>query len=174
MQCLKCGYDNRPDAQICRRCREPLLSTEELSLIQPPASNNRLGCYFCFETLDPKDKRTGHGIFAKCSQCDAVYHAICWYQHKECFRCDNSQVRPIEISPPPPLEVVTKVDALPIEASVIAYSFDRYGIAVPDSIYRHVLPAIEGYETLVLAALISIILLSGCLCSCTFMLFLFT
>ncbi len=108
--------------------------------------DSRLGCYYCFRTLDPQDKQDELQTFIKCGQCDTVYHAVCWCQGEKCLRCDGDQAQPVEIAPPAPLQTEAKPQALPIKPSAIVYSIGGIVILVPDVIYRDVLPQLTVWR----------------------------
>ncbi len=87
-------------------------------------SNNRLGCYYCFKTLNPQDDDERLSSFVRCSQCNIIYHTFCWNQIRTCLSCGGSQFEQIEVAQPPPLSVNPKTRSLPIKVSKIAYSTD--------------------------------------------------
>lgn len=102
------------------------------------------GCCYCFRTLDPQDKDRKLRIFVKCDQCNAIYHTVCRTQIEKCLNCGNDQTQPIEISSRTPLLTVTKMNAIPIEPSALAFSTGRRGIVVPTFIYKELLPALQN------------------------------
>jgi len=78
-------------------------------------SDRRLGCYYCFGTLDPQDKQGALRAFVKCSHCGTHYHTVCWRDCGKCLRCGGDQAKTIDISRPVPLRAVTKTRPLPTD-----------------------------------------------------------
>ncbi len=76
-------------------------------------SGIRHGCYHCFETLDPKDKRVEFRSFLECKNCRAHYHKVCWNKNEICLRCGHKFPHPIEIPAPPLPKAILKTQALP-------------------------------------------------------------
>ena len=87
----------------------------------------RVGCYYCFKTLDPQDKQDEFRTFVKCSHCGTIYHTVCWCQCEDCPRCGEGQAEPVNTSRPAPLRAVTKTRALPTKPSIIVYVRDEAG-----------------------------------------------
>jgi hypothetical protein len=84
-------------------------------------SSRRLGCYYCFKTLDSQDKKFERQTFIECSQCRATYHSICWDQMTQCLRCGYQQIHSIEVPLPSPLQVTQRASAILIKPSEIIY-----------------------------------------------------
>ena len=127
-------------------------------------SDSRLGCYYCFGTLDPQDKQEELRTFVKCNHCGTIYHTVCWRQCENCPRCGEGQSEPVDVSRPASLRTVAKTGSLPIEASAVVYSIGAAGIVVPDSIHKNIPPAFRGYEILIPIIPIGILLLLCCWC----------
>lgn len=88
-------------------------------------SNERLGCTYCFKTLNPLDQRHDLRTFVRCSSeqkaCASFYHQTCWDALRKCQCCEGEQATTVEIAEPVPLQVVHKTKSLPIKASAIVY-----------------------------------------------------
>jgi len=82
-------------------------------------ATRRRGCYYCLRTLNPQDEQIELRTFGKCSNCNAILHAVCWRDYGKCPRCDEDQSQPVELSQSAPLRVVTKTRALPIKPSIV-------------------------------------------------------
>lgn len=63
--------------------------------------NQRLGCAYCFYTLDPNDDQADWRKFVACTRCRAAYHSNC--QRHSCTECGAAQFEQVEVVPPPPL-----------------------------------------------------------------------
>ena len=87
-------------------------------------ASKRRGCYYCFETLDPRDKQSELGTFVECSNCNAAFHATCWHDSGRCLRCGGNQEQPVQIPRPASLRVVTKTRAIPIKPSIVVHVRD--------------------------------------------------
>lgn len=81
----------------------------------------QFGCYYCFKTLDPKDKQDKLRTFVQCQQCGILYHEQCWHTAGHCPRCESDEAHPKNITSPAPVRTVTKTHALPITPSAIVY-----------------------------------------------------
>ncbi|CAG0935148.1 hypothetical protein TFLX_03980 [Thermoflexales bacterium] len=77
-------------------------------------SNGRLGCTWCFRTLNPQDNEADLCLIVKCVECGQLYHAICWNHQQKCLQCGQSQCQQVQITPPAVMPVVTKTHAIPI------------------------------------------------------------
>ena len=84
----------------------------------------RLGCYYCFKTLDPQDQQEELRTFVKCNHCGTIYHTVCWRQCENCPRCGEGQSEPVDVSRPASLRTVIKTRALSIKPSTIVYVGD--------------------------------------------------
>lgn len=114
-------------------------------------ADERPGCYYCFKTLDSKDKTDRLRSFVRCSHCRVVYHYFCRSQIEKCLYCSSNHSQQIQIPSPAPLQIVTKTNALPVKASALAFSFLGKEVLVPDFVYKQVLPALhEVYKYIVL------------------------
>ncbi len=79
----------------------------------------RVGCYYCFKILDPKDKQDNLQTFVKCLECHHIYHSACWDICGKCSYCGNSEYQSVKVSRPAPLRAVTKIQAISITPSKI-------------------------------------------------------
>jgi len=81
-------------------------------------TNGRLGCEYCFETLDPNDADT--------SMREAVvvnsrpYHEACWRISPEC----NLPANPLKLKPPPPYTVDVQTPLAPSHTAVANTIYD--------------------------------------------------
>lgn len=103
----------------------------------------RPGCAYCFETLDPQDKREDRRAFVRCANCGAVYHAVCLANFGSCLRCGGQRyVRLAVTEKPPPLDAGSRQPLLTDSSSTDA---DRAfaGIVVPASLVPY-LPYLLG------------------------------
>ncbi len=84
-------------------------------------TDKRIGCYYCFNTLNPKDKQDNLQTFAKCGKCGRIYHKACWHIYEKCLNsnCEYDQVHPVNISQPSSLRPVSKTQAISIRPSTI-------------------------------------------------------
>ena len=87
-------------------------------------TNGRLGCEYCFETLDPNDADT--------SMREAVvvnsrpYHEACWRISPEC----NLPANPLKLKPPPPYTVDVQTPLAPSHTAVANTMYDTpWGIS---------------------------------------------
>lgn len=73
-------------------------------MVTIPSKFPRIGCNFCFHTLDPNDQDVNKRTMVKCTACQRFYHATCWPGH--CLKpdCNNASSQPIMINPPRPLD----------------------------------------------------------------------
>ncbi len=105
--------------------------------------DRRLGCYYCFSTLDPQDKLASHRTFAKCKHCNAIFHEVCLRHSKKCLCCGSNQGKLIKIKSPPSLQAITKTQMLPVKARVLAYSIAGKEFVIPEFAYKHILPVLS-------------------------------
>lgn len=105
--------------------------------------SKRLGCYYCFKTLDPHDKDEQKRSFVQCNDCETPYHTVCWNQNEECLYCNKKHSKPIQISPPPSFQEITKTNTMHVKASSLAIVLGNINIVVPESIYIHVFPIFQ-------------------------------
>lgn len=66
----------------------------------------RIGCGFCFDTLDPEDRASSdRRVFVRCNQCRRVFHRGCW--RGRCTRpgCSSESCSSAQVSPPHPLRI---------------------------------------------------------------------
>jgi len=100
--------ENTPTAHVPKKENDlPLVKT-----------NSREYCVGCLELLDPHDTREAYRKIVQCTQCEALYHAHTWEGLRACVRCENKQVRPVQITPPIPLHVQHKPTAIPPKTQV--------------------------------------------------------
>ena len=66
----------------------------------------RLGCKYCFKTLDPLQSDGDLDRFVKCRNCNAVYHEVCWRVIHNCLDCSGADVTTIDVVPPRPLPIL--------------------------------------------------------------------
>src|SRR5689334_21522736 len=93
--------------------------TQQEALPKTIGSNNqRLGCAYCFYTLDPNDVEVDRRKFVVCTKCRAAYHSDC--QKQNCMDCGASQFEQVEVAPPPPLstQVRRPVTINPVQISL--------------------------------------------------------
>ncbi len=110
--------------------------------IEPKMEESRFGCYYCFKTLDPQDKSEVLRMFAKCSNCNTLYHESCLRQSKKCLHCGSTKAQHINIDPPRSFHEITKPQMLPVKPSGLGYSMVGKEFAVPEFVYKHIFPVI--------------------------------
>ena len=81
-------------------------------------SQKRVGCYACFQTLDPKDKNLQLRLVVQCENCGALYHATC-AEGLACYRCAGQKFRKSRIARPAPLRHTTRERAQTIKPSTV-------------------------------------------------------
>jgi hypothetical protein len=70
------------------------------------ANPRRLGCGYCFRTLDPTQRDALNQAFTRCTTCKRDFHQI--HIAQSCPVCASDQLIPVRIAPPPPLRVVVR------------------------------------------------------------------
>jgi hypothetical protein len=66
----------------------------------------RIGCAFCFNTLNPDDPDESRRTFLKCGNCGVYYHKVCYERCALCLHC-GSLAAPTTIQRPVQLPAVT-------------------------------------------------------------------
>lgn len=67
--------------------------------------DKRLGCKFCFKTLDPSEADGNLRTFIKCANCGALYHEVCWRDTQDCIDCAGTIGESVDVPDPNPLRV---------------------------------------------------------------------
>lgn len=82
-------------------------------------ARKRVGCYACFQTLDPKDKNPRLRTVVKCESCGALYHAACSEVLEACYRCAEREFNVTRIARPARLIGTTRQQAQSIKPSTV-------------------------------------------------------
>jgi hypothetical protein len=106
-----------------------------IEAVRPQAINQltnttrqRLGCPYCFRTLDPNDERRDFRQFVRSAD-GQTFHAICWDSHKESLS-QPSEIKPVQIKAPDPLPVVDREPIVLYSGPSNAISDTPLGISV--------------------------------------------
>ena len=89
--------------------------------------NRRLGCTYCFRTLDSQDEQAELRDFIRCDLCGALYHSWCWQETGQCLNWNRRQAKSIRLPPPPPLKPELKRRALSASSSNVMYVQEKDG-----------------------------------------------
>lgn len=97
-------------------------------------------CPYCFEYLDPEDQLLERRTFEVCNHCDTIYHRVCWEKDNRCLHCKHNQSQATQPSALIPIPLETKMDAISIAPSKIAFVFGNQEIIVPEVVYTDLIP----------------------------------
>lgn len=82
----------------------------------------RIGCYYCFETLDPSGSHAEMRSFVCCLQCQTIYHSQCWRGIDKCLHCSGDQAMTVQIAQPSTLRITTRTKAVPVRPTTKVYA----------------------------------------------------
>jgi len=82
-------------------------------------AQKRVGCYACFQTLDPKDKILRLRAVIKCETCGALYHAACREDSEVCYRCATQKFHAVRIARPSRLVITARPYTQEIKPSTV-------------------------------------------------------
>lgn len=123
-------------------------------------AQKRVGCYACFQTLDPKDKNPRLRAVIKCERCGALYHAPCREDLEACYRCGGQQFNSVRIARPASLGSVTKQHVQMIRPSTVVElgsSQGKQGERRQNSIKDIALYLFQAFWAILLALLLVVI-----------------
>ncbi len=69
-----------------------------------PWSGERIGCGYCFHTLDPADRQPRQRSVIRCTTCGQLYHAACWSGRCAMPGCRGTDTASVSMAPPRPLD----------------------------------------------------------------------
>ncbi len=90
--------------------------------------SHRIGCRYCFETLNPEDERARYRTFRECLNCGSMYHQVCYELLEKCLHCDQDKSEVIELETVPVLDMQPKESAMLVTPSAVSYSFGELGL----------------------------------------------
>lgn len=99
-------------------------------------NNTRLGCSFCFLTLDPRADGENLREFMQCTNCHSLYHKSCSNQFANCTRCNNSNLKPVTIQNPARLSPKPRSHPVQIKATSVLDSEGNRILGATESISR--------------------------------------
>lgn len=70
------------------------------------SASERIGCDYCFKTLDPNRGDDLNRAFARCTACKRSYHQS--HAQSRCPMCQSDQLISLRVTPPPPLRSVQR------------------------------------------------------------------
>lgn len=97
---------------------------------------SRIGCYFCFKTLDLTDTQPDLGTFIQCGICNKPYHQDCLRSLNRCLSCGNSEFHDFVVETPVAIEAISKPIAISTIDTETIYYINEIGLAIPGSVTR--------------------------------------
>lgn len=117
-------------------------------------NKGRVGCAFCFSTLDNTDTNPSLQHFVKCSNCSAVFHASCYHSQGKCLRCnaDTAIAFTLPLAPRLPVQKLH-----PLETHGTHLIVTEKGVIVENSRIKELLASIRIIAFALRSFLISVL-----------------
>lgn len=117
----------------------------------------RVGCTFCFSTLDKTDPNPDLQDFVQCSNCGAFFHANCYHSQGKCSHCSADKIVPITLPSVPQLSARS---LRPIETRGTHLVVTEKGVLIEHNRIKGFFDSIHIIATVLRSFLISVLFIA--------------